>query len=322
MVDLDLTAGGQTDAQAQSILDRYRLTGQRGANGFEIRLVGEPQLVLGDGLIMTLAARAELVVVLPRDIVLDAKVGDSRIEAQGPFAKCRVASRHGNVAIARVRGDVTVESGSGIVHVEQVQGADEARIESHYGSIELDGIGASRLIATAETGQVRARKVAGAMEVHTGYGAVRLEDCRGAATVETSSGDIEVLGLDGLDGGPTTLAIQGGRGTIRADGVFAQVTIQNDSGDVTVSAREGSRVIGEWSLRSGFGNVTLEAASDLVARLSLSTDYGKVFTALPIEVEGEPSRRRIVGTLNGGDKPIRIQTSSGDVALRRLGGQE
>jgi hypothetical protein len=77
----------------------------------------------------------------------------------------------------------------------------------------------------------------------------------------------------------------------------------------------GSRMTGDWSIRSGDGNIRLSLPEGFAADLDLSTGDGRIRVDYPISIEKIKSENKLAGRLNAGGKSLRIRAGDGDITI-------
>jgi hypothetical protein len=154
--------------------------------------------------------------------------------------------------------------------------------------------------AMTVSGDVTGGGLRGPIEARSVSGDVRLSDVSGP-TVEarTVSGDVELAGV-GAD----------------------EVTAETVSGDVEFSGQIRPR--GDYDLKTLSGDVVLRIPKDASARIVGSTFSGEFSSSFPITTRATSRytrQQRIDGTIGDGSARIRVESFSGDVAIRVLEGR-
>ncbi len=116
-------------------------------------------------------------------------------------------------------GALTVDDGSGELHVEDIQGA--VYIDDGSGGIYVDDIRGSLDIDDG-SGELEIRNVQGDVFVDDGSGSMEIIGVTGSVTVEDGSGSIEIR-----DVGQDVMAYEIGSGTIRVSNVEGNFTVRN-----------------------------------------------------------------------------------------------
>lgn len=220
--------------------------------------------------------------------------------------------------------NVHIDNHMGRMHARQVDGQLSMRTGS--GDIDASGIHGA-LTARSGSGDIAVDDVSGPTRVNTGSGDVKLRGVKGDTTVYTGSGDIKGGGLDGgrqqlqtgsgditLDGLAGDLKVQTGSGDIGLSGLSAirQASIGSGSGDI----RLGGDLSGleQFRISSGSGDITLASARPPAVHLEIrGSDIGVHWAGLSNVESGRRRFRADVGQATGSG---RINTGSGDVALR------
>ena len=174
-----------------------------------------------------------------------------------------------------------VNTGSGDLEISGVG----ARVEVTTGSgdIELSDIG-GEVEARTGSGDIEAENIAGSFEANSGSGSVELsQTAEGDVSVATGSGDIELTGL----------------------------RVGTGSGDIEVDGEP----LGEWSLASSSGGISIRLPRGFGFDLDVETSSGDIEIDYPITTQGSIRRNRLQGQVNGGGVEIQLRTSSGSITI-------
>ena len=244
-------------------------------------------------------------------------IGDIRIEpASGASASVtgvRKAGRHGDPKDVEIR---QVRTGDGITICVVYPGSrnDGEDCDSHGGGrgdrwenndTQVDftvrlpsGVA---LTAATVTGDVKGHGLRGGVEARSVSGDVLLDDVTGPVVeAQSVSGD---LTLDG----------------VRAD----EVTAHTVSGDVEFSGDIRPR--GDYDLKSLSGDVVMRIPRNAGAEVTGSTfsgDFRSSFGITTRATSRHTGSQRIDGTIGDGSARIRVESFSGDVAIRELAGRQ
>lgn len=122
--------------------------------------------------------------------------------------------------------------------------------------------------------------------------------------------------LDNVGGEVRATSTNGGvKGTI---GAASLVEARTTNGGVELSIAGAIAADGEVRLTSVNGGVRLSVPADTRADVTARCTNGRVnYDDLPLAVDGEQTRRRVHGTLNGGGARIELQTTNGGVTIGR-----
>lgn len=213
----------------------------------------------------------------------------------------------GKVEIRNVNGKINVEPSSGstveVVAIKTAKGATPEAAREELGRIEITEQ-ASADSVRIETKVARGERWfgGGAQVAYT----VRVP-AAADATFATVNGGVEVTGLSGK----TTLETTNG-------GVVAR----NMSGAIDASTTNGGveldlARVGEGGVRMSCtnGGLVLHLPADAKASIDASITNGGIDTGGLTLSTTESSRRRLVGTLNGGGPRISIEGTNGGISL-------
>ena len=342
-----LTAYGKRPDDAKVRLDAARVVVERTAGGARIHVEPEKQELTESGATITLVPRADLTLRIPAGVKLDVHVSAGDIQTRGLIDTSRLQSSYGDIAVAEARGDLTLESSSGSVKLESLSGAKTFTARSSYGDVSAKNVEAERvsmhsssgdvtledakcaraeldsqygdLVLTRISGDIQAKTSSGSVaattiggknaKLESGYGDVELRDFTGAIVATSSSGSVGLANVQGA------CEARSGYGEVKIDGVLSRVTASSQSGSVRVTARPGSKPDAEWSVESGYGDVTLTLPRDIGFELTAKTGYGELDIDVPLMVEAGAlkDKHSIRGKVGDGGQRIALKTSSGDV---------
>jgi DUF4097 and DUF4098 domain-containing protein YvlB len=166
------------------------------------------------------------------------------------------------------------------------------------------------------------------VQVRSSRGDLELRNFNGKAYAQTSRGNVEVIGINGQ------VDINTSRGNVRGSGITGNVNLVTSRGKVTLEKVDGS-----INVRSSRGDIDVELAGanrgadvnssrgDVIVRLpkqfaadlDVRTSRGEVECDLPVSSRSQSSSNRhqtLSGTVNGGGKLLKIETSRGDIDIR------
>jgi len=309
-----LHASGRTSAEAEAVLERYRLELRRvGDDTLSVRLVGEPLEIEEQGTHVTLSASVGFSARVPAGTHLVAETGSGGIVASGPLGSSRLESGFGAIEVEDVQGGLEVESGSGRIAASRLKGGS-VLLDSGFGAVELSATEAERVRCHTGSGRIEVRDLrAERIELETGFGAVQLEHARGDLQVRSGSGELRLLDIQG------ELSARSDFGAIRVEGVLSALELGTGSGSIRVRALPTSRASAPWSLRSDFGSLELELPADFGCELDASSDFGRIECDFPLLSEaGQRSGERLRGRIGAGGSALRLRSGSGHIALKQL----
>ena len=169
-------------------------------------------------------------------------------------------------------------------------------------------------------GNVQAGTVGGVFSVSTGGGNVAVQKVSGSTAVSTGGGNISVGGSVG------TTKVSSGGGNISLKSITGGVKCVTGSGDVYIELKPDGKT--ESKISSGYGSVVLYIPADSKATITAKVkdyntwgeDNDKPITSdFKTTTEDKSSHSlRYVYVLNGGGSDIEIQSTSGDIKIKKM----
>jgi len=165
----------------------------------------------------------------------------------------------------------------------------------------------------------------GTVEARTAGGNITLKSTKGDADVHTAGGDLRIGEVEG------NLVAKTSGGTIKLDKIRGRVDAQTSGGDVhvneaygpvmartsggNVSAKLNEQPKGDCALKTSGGNVDLTIPDKLALDVRASTSGGSIHSDFPGEMN--KSKTRLTAQLNGGGPEMVLETSGGNVNIRK-----
>jgi hypothetical protein len=239
-------------------------------------------------------------------------------------------TRDGNVVAIRSRGNKTSHwnpphQERDATYTLRIPKKFETDLRTDGGSIKVSDI-VGNLKADTRGGRLRFRHLEGALNGTTSGGTIEVDDCRGAIDIETSGGHIKTAD---------------GKGTLNAHTSGGHIEVRNFSGDVDVRTNGGDLdlekisgklvgktsggairaampggVLGDINLGTSAGNIDIIVPASAAVTIDANTSVGQVVSDLPIQAS-DVDREHLRGTLNGGGKSVRLETSAGNITITR-----
>jgi len=335
-VDLTITVPGDTDVRADTDAGKIMLAG----------ISGDAELSSGYGNIS--ASR------LGGALKATTESGD--IDAQEIDASASALSfysGYGNITLKNITAaTLTVESNSGKIKVNTVSVSGAAQMSSGYGDMSFEGGDTGTLDMKTDSGNVTLMDVSanGSITLDSGYGEMTFESGRADdLQVSTSSGTIDVSGLNirngltlnshygdlevrqvtaqdyNLESGSGSIVVDGVSGTLKAETKYGDLNVTNASqvsADLFTSSGsirfEGSLAQAPQRFESDYGDILIAIPEDSQFDLSATTDYGKIFSDIPVTLSGELDEENWAGALNDGGPQLTLITGSGDITIEIL----
>ncbi|MCK4835614.1 MAG: DUF4097 family beta strand repeat protein [Candidatus Aminicenantes bacterium] len=185
-------------------------------------------------------------------------------------------------------------------------------------NVNLRTSGGSISVSNLE-GQVESRTSGGSLHFgmingpvfgKTSGGSIRLKGCVGDAEVRTSGGSITIGKVEGEVDAHTS------GGSIRVEEVMGSIQASTSGGSIKASVSKQPE--GDCRLTTSGGTIRLYLAEDIKLNIDARTSGGRVRTDFPVTLEGELSRRKLYGKINGGGPEFYLRTSGGSIYIKRF----
>lgn len=243
---------------------------------------------------------------------VDGNTGSGSIRAEDIRGTTNLDTSYGSITCVDVVGrEVTLHSGSGSITASDIKGT--ARMDSSYGSVKCERFSDGDLSLSSGSGGITISDAAfGRCEASSSYGSVRAGDFEGQfAKLHSSSGSVNVT-----EATADTLDLSSSYGRVKA----LQITTGNlkahsGSGSISVDCTPACPPDLTAEVKTSYGSIRFAAPPVFSGRVHLATNYGSVQTERPITIRGKLTKKKIAGTIGGGDGNLRLETSSGSIRL-------
>lgn len=285
-----------------------RIEAESGERGVRVVVIRRQSFLglFGDG------ERVDLTIQVPYGTPCKIEIGSGPVEVSATLANVGVESGSGPVRIFQA-GGVTVESGSGSVHVGRASGG--VKVEGGSGSIELEEI-AGPVSVEVGSGSVTVRSIAGDLAVETGSGRLTVTDVVGSVDLESGSGSAAVHRVRG-----PRLRLEASSGTVELTSLdVGELVLESGSGRVGVELLK-IHPGGSYKVEAGSGGVSLALPADADLKLHLEAHSGRItHTGLDLKVI-RSERREMEAVLGEGGAALAVTAGGGPITLRAVGGE-
>ena len=172
-------------------------------------------------------------------------------------------------------------------------------------------------------GSVVVGDVAGGADIHTGGGSVRVGKVLQTLNVGTGGGSVDVTGASG------DITVRTGGGSVSMADITGTLAVKTGGGSVSVELTPSGT--GGSKIYSGGGDIRLSVPQDakttIDATLNLKHGWGNRWKRYQItsdfkadKYEKDEDEETIVAsyTLNGGGSRIELETTNGNIDIRKL----
>jgi DUF4097 and DUF4098 domain-containing protein YvlB len=268
--------------------------------------------------IQTTGGSVEEIDVLKGSFVVETKGGNVGLdEIDG---KVEIESGGGNIRGEKIDGDATVRTGGGNVTIKTTTG--EADVRSGGGSLRLDKVGKGLKLDTGG-GSVNVGDVGEGAQVHSGGGSMHVGNVKQTLTLSTGGGGVDVKGASGA------INVRTGGGKVTMEDITGSLALKTGGGDVSVELIPSGK--GGSTVTSGGGDIVLyvpeNSKANIEATLKLQHGWGSSWKKFKInsdfksdKYEKDEDEESIFAsyTLNGGGDKIELETTNGNIDIRKL----
>ncbi len=181
--------------------------------------------------------------------------------------------------------------------------------ETAGGNIAVDDLD-GRVKLNTSGGNLALGRISGEVDAHTSGGNISLDGSDANVIVNTSGGNISL----GRVGGTVRATTSGGN--ISVDEVNGEITAKTSGGQI--NARIARQPKANCLLRTSGGSITVYLADGVAVDLEAETSAGHVDTDVEVAATGRIKKDRLHGTINGGGPLLELDTSAGDIHIKRL----
>lgn len=298
--------------------------------------------------------RRDYVVYLPAKFDLDIRSSNGDISGKGLNGFISLRTSNGEITLAGASGEIEIKTSAGDLRLEDINGllhaatsagnvslrnlGDNADVSTSGGNIRLFNAKKNAEVKTSG-GEIRVDKVGGNLVARTSGGNIDVSDCAGIAELHTSGGDIDISNM-----GSSVEAHTSG-GDIRGKNIDGPVGGRTSGGDIDLRDVRGgvdaSTAAGDVEveitlkdfkkdhrihLETASGSIKLTLPPKIPASISAEIrDAGgrwkryDIYSDFPLSIESEDGGRAIrrKGDINGGGDEIVLETSNGDIYIRK-----
>jgi beta-lactamase regulating signal transducer with metallopeptidase domain len=212
-----------------------------------------------------------------------------------------------------IMGDNTIRNSGrnsvSVSYVVRVPHRFNVDLETSGGNISLDDLDGRAKLNTAG-GNLSIGRVTGEVDANTSGGNISVDGSNANVAVNTSGGNIHL----GRIGGTVKATTSGGN--ISVEEVNGDLTAKTSGGQI--SARLATQPQGRSVLKTSGGGITVYLADGIAVDLEAETSAGRVRSDVEVTTSGEIKKDRLRGTINGGGPVLELDTSAGDIHIRKL----
>ena len=223
-----------------------------------------------------------------------------------------IDSQGGDIAVGTVKGDASLTT-NGEIETQDVSGALELKNQSGDSFIKSVGGNANARVAD---GDLSIGEVGGNLTAQASIGDVDFHKVAGMATVNTDSGDIDFFEGQGM------IIAQSNSGDITLRKVAGAVDARTEDGDIDAEMLSGSGNSSKFYTRDGdvdlsFGEGAKATIEAKVTGQGIDEDDEPLISDFP--PVSDKNKLAAKYEINGGGDSIMIEAVNGEISLRKAG---
>jgi len=148
------------------------------------------------------------------------------------------------------------------------------------------------------------------LELITHNGAVKIANITGEVSGTTHNGSVTATQVSGA------AKLHTHNGAIKCKEMSGDAQLQTHNGSVKVRYFETAPPVCDISIVTYNGGIDFTGPLNLSATVEASTHNGSLKTDLPITVTGQVSKKKLSGTIGGGQGKLHLETHNGSIAIR------
>jgi DUF4097 and DUF4098 domain-containing protein YvlB len=239
-------------------------------------------------------------------------------------ASISVSSDHGDVRVSELHGNVTIASRRGDVEVTGINGAVLTQVNNDDSSVSVKSV-TGPFTLQGRAGDISLENIDGAVMLQGDFfGTTEAQQINGPLRFETSrtkfatarvDGDLEIESGD-LRGerllGPVTITTR--NRTVELDDVAGPLTLSNRNGAISVTT---ATPLGPINVTNQHGSVDVGLPEHAGFVLNAQTRNGELENDFGLESQSQNEKHWLSGTVGSGGPQVRLETSDGDVTVRK-----
>lgn len=283
---------------------------------------------------------ARLEIRVPSRIDLDLQTRSGEIELRGDIiGSVSARTSAGDILVGGIEGRLYASTSGGDIEMGLLKGTGD--VKTSGGDIDGRDVDGSLQVKTSG-GRIRIGDVSGNLDAKTSGGDIDIGTVGGDADLDTSGGDVEVRSVGGkallrtsggdieLNGnaGPTIARTSGGDIELRR--ILAPSEVRTAGGDIEVGMAVQGNPSGESHVETRGGEIVLTLPADTRASIEAVIEVrgrwerhqeeyriDSDFAAASMERDAQSGQVRGRFELNGGGHRILLETSNGNITIRR-----
>ena len=128
--------------------------------------------------------------------------------------------------------------------------------------------------------------------------------------------NLEYVGSITIDRSGGSVVAKTSGGSVTVNEVLGSIEASSSGG--SVKARISSQPLADCRLTTSGGRVEVSLAGPIAVDLDAKTSGGRVHLEMPVTIQGDVSKTRVRGSINGGGPQLYLRTSGGSIYVKEL----
>ncbi len=244
----------------------------------------------------------------------------TQAEAEEIAKKTKVILESGSdgLAISVEKPRLSRNRNVGVSLIIQIPQSTELDCSSSFGSIDIEHINAD-IKAKTSFASITLNDVKGVLDLTTSHGSIKGRQVSPTDTyAKTSFANINLSYQDtGTANAMAAVRTETSHGGINIHNLAArQVSAKTSFGSVRIGCSDSCAPDVDANVRTSHGGITFKSPPEFAGSVEMSTSFGSLHTDLPITVQGETGKHKLIGQIGEGSGRLQLRTKFGSIELR------
>jgi DUF4097 and DUF4098 domain-containing protein YvlB len=241
-----------------------------------------------------------------------------------PGVGATVTANHGDIHIDALKAPVTLTANHGDVELSGISGPVTAHVNNNGSSFSAHNV-VGPVMLEGHADDLTLSDISGPVNLSGDfYGTTHLEHISSNIKFHTSRSDFQLARLDGeMEVSSENISADQAVGPVVLTTGNRNITLERISGDLAVTNRNGSvdltsaPPLGNVTIQNRNGSVSLTLPDHANFAVNAETNDGDMENDFSLPAQETNNRKTLSGTVGKGGSLIRINTSQGDVSLKK-----
>ncbi|CAN5670662.1 hypothetical protein BH10ACI4_BH10ACI4_25390 [soil metagenome] len=239
-------------------------------------------------------------------------------------APVTISANHGDVRASAIAAPLSVTANHGDIEVSAIKGPVKARINNSGSSFSAHSIDGP-LTIDGRGRDLTISDIAGPVSIGGDFfGSTHVEHIRGPVRFHSSRTDFQLANLSGeINISSSDISADGAQGPVSLTTRSRNINLERIAGDLHVTNSNGSvdlssaPPLGNVTVQNRHGSVNVTVPEKASFTVQAETSNGDIDNDFSLSSQENNSRRSLGGTVGKGGSLIRINTSEGDIGIKK-----